>query len=124
MFPIVVVCQIYTDGCGDISYMVPSNRVVLSPENKPQHVLNAKVKYNDRSLSRRSFKTICRAGFEKNRLPPKHLMIQLKGVPSIVTCAAIMGQRRAYFNCATAVSFFFKYEIGCGIAQKHNDCVY
>ena len=38
-----------------ISYMVPSNRVVLSPENKPQHVLNAKVKYNDRSLSRRSF---------------------------------------------------------------------
>ena len=38
-----------------ISCMVPSNRVVLSPENKPQHALNAKVKYNDRSLSRRSF---------------------------------------------------------------------
>ena len=42
--------------------------------------------------------------------------------PSFVTCAAIMGQRRAYFDCA--YHSFFKYEIGCGIAQNHNGCVY
>ena len=35
--------------------MVPSNGVVLSPENKPHHVLNANVMYNDRSLSRSNF---------------------------------------------------------------------
>ena len=48
-----------TYGCGAralfISYMVPSNRVVRSPENKPQHALNAKVMYNDCSLSRCKF---------------------------------------------------------------------
>ena len=33
----------------------PSNRVVRSPENKPQHALNAKVMYNDCSLSRSKF---------------------------------------------------------------------
>ena len=79
--------------------MVPSNRVILSPENKPHHALNAKVKYNDRSLVGEVFKTICLAGFEKNWLPPEHLMKTIKDVPSVVTCAAIMGQRRAYFDC-------------------------
>ena len=59
MSPAVVVHEIYTYGCGAralfISYMVPSNRVVRSPENKPQHALNEKVMYNDCSLSRSKF---------------------------------------------------------------------
>ena len=52
-------CNIPTYGCcaraHSLSYMVPRNRVVLSPENKPHHVLNAKVMYNDGSLSRSKF---------------------------------------------------------------------
>ena len=65
--------------------MVPSNRVVLSPENKPQHALNAKVGVG--------FKTICLGRFEKNRLPLEHLIKTIRGVPSEVTCAAIIGQK-------------------------------
>ena len=60
--------------------MVPSNRVVLSPENKPHHVLNAKVMYNDRSLSRSKFLNNLPGGL-KNRLPPEHLMKTVKGLP-------------------------------------------
>ena len=36
-------------------------------------------------------------------------------MPSVVTCAVIMGQRKAYL---TVRIILFKHEIGCGIAQK------
>ena len=55
----VVVYEIYTYGCGARalfnSYIVLSNGVVRSPENKPQHSLNTKEMYNDCSLSRSKF---------------------------------------------------------------------
>ena len=51
------VSSLYIYGCGAraffISYMVPHavTVLILSPENKPQLALNAKVMYNGRSLS-------------------------------------------------------------------------
>ena len=69
MSPVVVVYEMYTYGCGVralfISYMVPSNRVVRSPEKKPQHALDTKVMYNDCSSSRSKFYNHLPGGFQE-----------------------------------------------------------